>query len=83
MQKGDWITFKAGEVFDLNVIVGERPGGAFCAFLFIEQQGNFYEMQDGEPVLPIFQLAPTTLPSPQKWEAPTFSKTPDVWKALP
>ncbi len=37
---GDWMTLKKGEPIDLDVLVGERPGGLFAAFLLYEKQGR-------------------------------------------
>lgn len=51
---GDWISLKAGEAVDFDVIIGERPGGQFNARLFVEKQG---ESTDNRP--PVFKLAPT------------------------
>ncbi|MFZ4777344.1 MAG: hypothetical protein ACOYM3_18405, partial [Terrimicrobiaceae bacterium] len=64
MRAGDWITWKAGQVVDLDVMIGERAGGVFCAFLLIEKRGETYEQVDGSPVLPVFQLAPFQTPVP-------------------
>jgi len=55
---GDWISLKAGEVVDFDVIIGERPGGQFLALLYIEKQGA---TESGHP--PIFKLAPTPAPT--------------------
>ncbi len=52
---GDWISLKAGEVVDFDVIIGERPGGQFRALLWIEKEGASGRR-------PIFKLAPTTEP---------------------
>jgi hypothetical protein len=51
---GDWISLKAGEAVDFDVIIGERPGGQFNAKLFVEKQGD---PTDARP--PVFKLAPT------------------------
>ena len=53
---GDWLSLKAGEVMDFDVIIGERPGGQFRALLYVEKQGA----SSGNP--PIFKLAPTPPP---------------------
>ena len=39
LRPGDWIDFKADDIADLDVIIGERPGGEFNAFLMIEKKG--------------------------------------------
>ena len=64
LKAGDWVTFKQGEVFDLDVIIGERPGGIFNAYLMIEKQGSNYDTdRKGKLILPIFQVAPYKTPT--------------------
>jgi len=55
---GDWITLKAGEPLDMEVLIGEVPGGAYCAMLLVEVQGEKYprNRQSG-PILPMFKTA--------------------------
>jgi len=55
---GDWITLKAGEPQDMEVLIGEKPGGAYCAMLLVEVQGEEYpKNRQGGPILPIFKTA--------------------------
>jgi hypothetical protein len=78
---GDWMTLKKDEPVDLDVLVGERPGGSFCAFLLYEKQGEEYpKTEKGHPKYPIFQLAPFKTPVPPAKDAPPFSEAPAVWK---
>jgi hypothetical protein len=61
---GDWFDMKKGQIIDLDVIIGERPGGWFNAFLMIEKQGESYARDNrGFPILPIFQVAPYNTPA--------------------
>ena len=63
LKAGDWFTVRAGEIVDLDVIIGERPGGVFNAFLMIEKQGASYPTdRRGKLILPIFQVAPYNTP---------------------
>ncbi|MEM1059185.1 MAG: hypothetical protein AAGK14_08040 [Verrucomicrobiota bacterium] len=81
---GDWVRLNKDEPVDLDVIVGERPGGQFCAFLMYEKMGATYPSVDGRTVYPIFQLAPE--PTPQlnnERLAPPFAQVDEVWKAHP
>ncbi|MDF7827001.1 SHD1 domain-containing protein, partial [Pontiellaceae bacterium B12227] len=58
---GDWITLKAGEPQDMEVIIGEVPGGAFCSMLVVQVDGVEYEKnRQGAPVLPIFKTSEPT-----------------------
>lgn len=55
---GDWITLKAGEPKDMEVMIGEVPGGTFCSMLVVEVQGEEYERnRQGGPILPMFKTA--------------------------
>lgn len=77
---GDWITMKKDEPIDLDVIVGERPGGQFCAFLMYQKQGVDYPKEGNTTLFPIFQLAPVETPRRPDNIAPLFFKTDQVWK---
>jgi len=58
---GDWITLEAGVPLDMEVIIGEVPGGGFSALLVVEVEGVEYERnRQGGPILPMFK---TTEPS--------------------
>ncbi|HEX8309801.1 MAG TPA: hypothetical protein VF614_00695 [Chthoniobacteraceae bacterium] len=56
--KGKTISVEVGKQYEMEVLLGEQPGGFFCAHLLIEQEGATYEKdkETGHPVLPIFQL---------------------------
>lgn len=77
---GDWIPMKKDEPIDLDVLVGERPGGDFCAFLLYQKQGETYQTdKDGHPVLPVFQLAPMEIPNKDPNKVPPFSRAGETW----
>jgi len=80
---GDWISLKAGQIVDLDILIGERAGGVFCSFVLIEKQGDTYEKLNGRPVLPVFQLAPfkTAVPAQVKL-GPKIATQGPVWKAI-
>ncbi len=78
---GDWIPLKKDEPVDLDVLVGERPGGDFCAFLLYEKQGQTYQAdKNGNPTLPVFQLMPMEIPNKEPAKAPPFARSPETWK---
>ncbi|HEY5791996.1 MAG TPA: hypothetical protein VIS74_01780 [Chthoniobacterales bacterium] len=80
---GDWIPLKKDQPVDLDVIIGERPGGQFCAFLLYEKQGASYPADaSGKPLLPIFQLAPHDTPAQPPKLAPPFSPATETWKSF-
>jgi hypothetical protein len=79
LQAGDWFTIKGGEIIDLDIIIGERPGGIFNAFMMLEKQGGDYDTdRRGRLLLPIFQIAPYNTP-----QTPDSSFAPNVasWKS--
>lgn len=81
LRYGDWFEFTEGAVLDLDVAMGERPGGNFCAFLMIQKEGDVYtKNQQGDPVLPLFQLAAKSSIPPKNG---AFVLSPKPWKAVP
>lgn len=80
MIAGNWFEVKKGEPFDLDILIGERPGGEFEAFLLYQKKGAAYSLDnDGKPLLPIFQLA--HYDTPAGGQAPKFLKGSEIWKA--
>lgn len=80
---GDWIQLKKDDAVDLDVIIGECPGGLFSAFLLIEKQGGHYQQDASHhAILPIFQVAPYDTPPPAspRW-APPFAKGYPPWRS--
>ncbi len=58
---GDWIELKAGEPVEMEVLMGEQPGGKFCAMLLVEEYGVEYETNpQHQKFLPIFRTSETT-----------------------
>ena len=58
---GDWITLKAHEPVDMQVLIGEVPGGVFSAMLAVEVEGVDYPLnKHGNPILPMFKTAEPT-----------------------
>ena len=62
LSMGDWVDMKKDTPLDLDVLLGERPGGRFCAFLLYEKKGETYPQKDGKTIYPAFQLAPGETP---------------------
>ena len=58
MVPGDWITLKAGEPVDMEVLFGEWKGGIMSAMLLVEVEGVDYprNRQNG-PILPAFRTS--------------------------
>lgn len=80
----DWIVLEEDEIIDLDVLIGERAGGNFCAVLYIEKAGETYEMQDGHPVFPIFKLEPSPPPDLKNYKKiPPYAKDGPIWNGVP
>jgi hypothetical protein len=57
------------------------PGGDFKAWSLIQKEGVEYEKDaNGNPILPIFKLAPSTVTRSGR-EAPVVAKNGPIWKA--
>ena len=58
MYVGDWVELKAHEPNDIEILIGETPGGIYTAMLMIQQEGVKYPRnQGGGPILPVFKTA--------------------------
>jgi hypothetical protein len=55
---GNWIDLKAGVPVDLDILIGERPGGQFHGVVLYEKKGETYPRSErGQAILPLFQTA--------------------------
>lgn len=55
---GDWVDLKEGQPVDIDILIGERPGGIFYAYLLYQKKGEIYPVNSkGEIILPLFQVA--------------------------
>ncbi|MGE4490733.1 MAG: hypothetical protein AB7E95_14425 [Kiritimatiellales bacterium] len=55
---GDWFALEPGIPVDMEILIGEKPGGTYEAMLVVEQEGVDYPVnQDGMPILPVFKTA--------------------------
>jgi hypothetical protein len=77
---GDWIDVEGGKSYPVEILIGERPGGFFSAYLMLEKEGERYEKRDGLPKLPLFRVADVSAPSHKK-DTPWFATGGPVWKA--
>jgi hypothetical protein len=78
---GDPFQVTGGQSYPMEVLLGEWPGGDFKAWLLIQKEGVEYEKDaNGNPILPIFKLAPSARTSGGS-EAPVVAKNGPIWKA--
>jgi hypothetical protein len=54
---GDWVELKASQPVDIDILIGERPGGWFYGTLLYERRGQTYPLAGGKQILPLFQTA--------------------------
>jgi hypothetical protein len=82
LRAGDWMNLRADQIYDLDVLIGELPGGQFFAFLLCEKEGEKYatEGERKAPILPIFQVAPYNTPTINSG-APRFVPNGPIWKS--
>lgn len=80
---GNWIEWRANDFRKMDIMISERPGGAFCAVLLVEEKGETYDKgADGCPILPLFRVDSATVQMPANIDKtyPTFIMGP-IFKA--
>lgn len=80
MREGSLVQMTAGEATDMDIIIGEEPGGDFNAFLFVLKDGeNYPTTTSGVPLLPLFQLrASSSIPGGV--HPPVNTDNPEPWQ---
>ncbi len=83
--RGDAMRLKAGQFYDMEVLIGEQPGGLVFFSLLLEEEGVEYRRDaKGNPILPVFRLAGGPLPEPQTGQTfPPYDPVGPIWKAAP
>jgi hypothetical protein len=81
MYAGSWFNLEAGQTYSMDVLIGERPGGQFAAYLLIQEKGVDYPKieKDLSPPLPVFQTKAGSVP---KGLAPHVTPNPFLTKQL-
>jgi hypothetical protein len=80
LTKGDEIVVRAGEWYEMEVLIGERPGGSFHALLYVEEKGVTYKRNSaGQIELPLFRTAAGKLP-PAGQRPPPVDEDGPVWR---
>jgi hypothetical protein len=81
--KGPAVSVTAGNYYEMEVLIGEQPGGEFFADLLIEKDGAKYEKEShGSPILPIFRLAEGKMPALKYGQKlPPFLEKGPIWRA--
>ena len=88
LKSGVWFDAKKNQPMDLDVLCCDNgdPNGVCASFVLVEEKGKTYQMSNGHPVLPIFQVAPYDTPplaADDRYRF-VFAKTPPgaMWTAL-
>jgi len=80
---GEWINLDANQAYPMQVVLGERPGGQYWGYLFVEKEGeNYKKNAKGDPEFPIFRVRRGITEEsgdPKGWSAPFIKESP-VWK---
>jgi len=73
-----------GDPVDIEVIIGEEPGGKSNYFLYIQRDETTYPCQSNQtPLLPVFQLDVKPIhPSGDSQSFPPYSSCVDPWQAV-
>ena len=79
---GEPMQVTAGTSYNLEIAIGECPGGSFTAVILLLKDGEDYKKDSrGNPILPIFKLAPSTNPAPANNAPVVAADTPwSVWR---
>lgn len=76
---GSYFRVEEGEVYPVEILLGEVPGGHFLAHLMIEERGVDYKADgSGYPVLPVFQVVGAPIPDGPRLP-PVDRESPSVW----
>jgi hypothetical protein len=81
LRQGPSIPFTKGEKVDIDIIIGEEPGGQFNAALFVfDVEKPILFDGAGQPLLPLFQLnSDSAVPD---GEHPPYLPIPEPWQLL-
>lgn len=80
---GNWIEFRRSRPASIDILVGERPGGQFDAYLLVQRQGDAYADDGrGNPVLPVFRVADARLSTRRTGRTPTVFADGPLWLAV-
>jgi hypothetical protein len=78
--KGEAVQVTAGEWYEIDVVIGERPGGFFWTCLCIEEEGARYRKNKADmPLFPLFRLSSGKLPPSKKANLPPFATKGPIW----
>ncbi len=81
---GKTFEVRKGGVYDIEIVVGENPGGEFYAFLFMERVGaNYAKDPQGQPIVPFFEMIEGESAKRMDGKVPPAAGTTEFWKPVP
>ena len=81
---GKTFSVQKGKAYDIEILVGENPGGFFCALLQIEKLSEKYNKDErGNPIIPFFELTKTEIPHSGEQGIPLHAETKEPWTPKP
>ena len=82
---GSAMEVTAGDSYDMEILIGEQPGGESLFQLLLQKDGvNYQKDAAGNPILPVFRTADTKPPPPPTPNGyPPHLEDGPVWKAEP
>ncbi|MGH8047203.1 MAG: hypothetical protein ACREKL_08150 [Chthoniobacterales bacterium] len=67
--------------YPIDIIIGEMPGIDFRAQVMIMKEGVDYKKDErGNPIVPVFRLAPSSLPTPKSAAVPPVDREGPIWR---
>jgi hypothetical protein len=83
--RGDKFRAVAGQYYDLEILISERPGGLVFFCLMLEDQDMEYGKDGkGNPILPVFRLADGPMPELEKGQTlPPYDPNAPIWRSQP
>ena len=75
-------TVKAGEFYDMEVLIGDQTPVDMWAYILLEKNGATYKTDSGgAPILPVFRLSNTKPKTPASGEdTPAYSDDGPIWQ---
>ena len=80
---GPYMDFTAGKVYDMEVLVGEHPGGESGFWLLYQDRSATYQSTSGgSPILPIFRISDAKMPPTDIGCPPYDTSAPRIWSLI-
>ncbi len=80
---GDWLKLEGGDQMEMDLAVGERPGGKVGFVLMVQKNGMDYKKTAaGRPILPLFTTAPFSKANIREIEK-KYPNYPFEWENVP